>query len=144
MNELTQVCPQGDERCALLDHDTQIDLLMDKEACREKHKWSTWAFGVLFALMSLFLALSGVALASSNAMNSRVGDIQLEMTSQLADSDKTLEVYMARQEEANKALMATLESMRNAIDTNTETLKNQSEQIILQNQILQKLLVNDE
>ncbi len=70
--------------------------MVTKEMCKEKHKWSILAFGVIFALMSLFLTLSGVALANSNFASSRLGEVQVELTSQIGDSDKALGVHLAR------------------------------------------------
>ena len=111
-----------------------------KDMCREKPKWNIWAFGVIFALMSLFLALSGVALANSSFASSRLGEVQVKLTSQIGESDKTLGVHLARQEESNKALLTTLASMKKSIEANTETLQAQSQQLALQNQLLTKLV----
>jgi nitrogen fixation/metabolism regulation signal transduction histidine kinase len=128
------------QSCALHEHDIQVDTLVTKETCKEKHKWNVWAFSVLFGLMSLFLALSGVALANSSSASGKIGDMQVEVTEKIANSDKAFEVHLARQEESTKALLATLESMKTSIDANTAQLNAQSQQIQTQNRILEKML----
>lgn len=139
MSDELATCPSGG-MCALHEHDINIHELVTKDSCKEKHKLSLWAFGVLFALMSLFLALSGIALANSTSSAEKVGDVQVRMTEQLADSDKALEIHLAQQAEANKALLTTLDMMNVSIKANTEAIKAQGQQMNAQNVILEKLL----
>lgn len=140
MSKNEQLCPNAQNgTCALHHHDIDPDELMTKPDCREKHKWNVWAFGVVFALMSLFLALSGIALANTSANNSKLGDIKADVVERVGQSDQNLAVHLARQEEANKALMSTLTAMNQSINANTEMLKKQNEQISAQSIILQQL-----
>jgi nitrogen fixation/metabolism regulation signal transduction histidine kinase len=141
MTEMAATCPvEGTRECALREHNIQADNLVTKEACIEKHKVNVWAFSILFGLMSLFLALSGVALANASSASGKIGEVQVEITEKIANSDKSFEVHLARQEESTKALLSTLDAMKKSIDANTAQLNAQSEQIRTQNTILEKML----
>ena len=123
--------------CPLADHDIVVENLVSKEICSEKHRWNLWAFGILFALMSLFLAISGISLAYANSATSDVGKAMIKS----GEVQSSLNVHVATQIEHDKAVVETLKEIRVDLAKQNANIQAQREEQLV---ILEKLLQHDE
>lgn len=106
---------------------------VSSEICRTKHKVINWVFGVIFVLMTLFISIVSLTLASSNGVVDKIGVVKEDVNNIKID----LATHMARQEEVEREMISTLGELKESVDKNTDNLNAQmTEQRVLMEKIL--------